>query len=134
MTIRHRNDVFGDNLSAQSGTLSDVIDFGGGGDISFGNSIYLIVQVTKDITSAGTVNAEIRHSDSETTGFTNVKNAWLILPRNSKKGTRLWKMLPVGATKRYLRAHIVSAATAGEVSVFLSPMQPGSRSDFKHVR
>ena len=134
MTIRHRNDVFGDALSAQSGTQSDAIDFGGGGDMAIGTPIYLVATITKDIVGSGTVNVEVRHSDSETTGFTNIANAWVIFPRNSKKGTRLWKAMPLGSTKRYLRAQIVSAATDGTVSAYLTPMQPSSRSDFKGVR
>ena len=135
MAIKHRADTFvsGRNASSATGDI-ETLDYGVDADITYGNPLYFVLTVTTPMTGGGTVTVKLQQSSSETSGYTDVPEMSLKTDANSARKT-YWIGL-AGVNKRFVKAHGTKTGTvsAGKFDVYITPMQPSSRSDFKLVQ
>ena len=136
MAIKHYGDTFteGRNASSATGDI-ETLDYGVDSDLFPGAPLWLVLAVTTAMTGGGTVTVKLQQSSSETSGYTDIPNASLKTDANS--AVKFYSIgLPTGVTKRFIKAHGTKTGTvsAGKFSLYLTPMQPSSRSDFKLVQ
>ena len=118
--------LFANNESAGTGDL-DTIDLGLDNNMFDGETIFLVVHVTKKLVGTGTMQIALFQSSLPTSGFVQIDNGSFVTLSANDEGTIDSISIPNGLNKRYVKAtKTVFGGLSGEFTAYLSAFPPGS--------